>query len=97
MKKNINLILIFILLTSCSGFKLKDETRDEFLVEKKSPLVVPPSYGQLPLPDSEIIKENKESENEIKDLLIKKSSKKTDDIKQKKNSSLETSILEKIQ
>ena len=41
MIKNINLILIFLILTSCSGFKLKKETVDEFLVEKKAPSVAP--------------------------------------------------------
>ena len=35
MKKNINLILIFLLLTSCGGFKLKKENVDEFSVKKE--------------------------------------------------------------
>ena len=53
MKKNINLVLIFLILTSCGGFKLKKTEVDEFLVEKKSPLVLPPDYGKLPLPDGQ--------------------------------------------
>ena len=53
MKKNLFLLLILIFLTSCgsAGFTLKKETSsDEFLVEKKSPLVLPPDYGELPEP-----------------------------------------------
>ena len=50
MTKNINLVLIFLILTSCGGFKLKKTEVDEFLVEKKSPLVLPPDYGELPEP-----------------------------------------------
>jgi|TARA_B100001093_G_scaffold513732_1_gene586252 hypothetical protein len=98
MKKNINLIIIFLLITSCTGFKLKKETSgDEFLVEKKSPLVVPPNYGQLPLPDSEKKEKSEVNESEIKELIIKKNSKKTENTGQKKDSSLEKSILDKIQ
>ena len=57
MKKYILIILIFSFLQSCSsvseGFKLKKgNTGDEFLVEKKSPLVMPPNYGELPVPDT---------------------------------------------
>ena len=38
----------------------KRNTADEFLVEKKNPLVLPPVYGDLPLPENEskIIEEN---------------------------------------
>ena len=47
MKKYILIVLIFNFLQSCSsvseGFKLKKgNTGDEFLVEKKNPLVLPP-------------------------------------------------------
>ena len=55
MKKFILIILIFNLLQSCSsvseGFKLKKgNTGDEFLVEKKNPLVLPPNFNELPEP-----------------------------------------------
>ena len=51
----LNIILIF--LTSCSTVKEgftnpKKNNSDEFLVQKKSPLVMPPSYGELPSPIS---------------------------------------------
>ena len=52
------LIQIIFLFTSCStlkdGFKnQKKGNSDEFLVEKKSPLIMPPDYGELPIPKPE--------------------------------------------
>ena len=51
----LNIILIF--LASCSTVKEgftnpKKNNSDEFLVQKKSPLVMPPNYGELPSPTS---------------------------------------------
>jgi len=66
MKKYILIILIFNFLQSCSsvseGFKLKkSNTGDEFLVEKKNPLVLPPNFKELPEPGkTEISNENTE-------------------------------------
>ena len=55
MKKLILIILILNFLQSCAsvteGFKLKKgNTGDEFLVEKKNPLVLPPNFNDLPEP-----------------------------------------------
>ena len=55
MKKLILIILILTFLQSCAsvteGFKLKKgNTGDEFLVEKKNPLVLPPNFNDLPEP-----------------------------------------------
>ena len=55
MKKFILIIFIFNFLQSCAsvteGFKLKKgNTGDEFLVEKKNPLVLPPNFNDLPEP-----------------------------------------------
>ena len=62
MKKFILLILIFAYLQGCSsvseGFKLKKgNTGDEFLVEKKNPLVLPPNFNELPEPGKSRISE----------------------------------------
>ena len=102
--KKISFLLIFIpLLLSCQSTKdaltlKKKPTADEFLVEKKSPLVMPPDYGKLPKPDEG--KENKEMKmqpntNNIKDLL---SNNKVESPKEKNSqpSSLEKLIIEKI-
>ena len=99
-KYTITVFLSFLLfLSSCGvvkeGFKSpKQKTSDEFLVEKKSLLIMPPNFNELPLPESSIQK-NKEEDNTI-ESLISKSENKTIENKENKNQSLEKSILEKI-
>ena len=71
MKKFILIILVFNFVYSCGsvseGFKLKkDNTGDEFLVEKKNPLVLPPEFNDLPKPENaQDINENESSSFEI--------------------------------
>ena len=66
---------LILFLYSCSRVKegftnQKKSSSDEFLVEKKSPLVMPPDYNDLPVPDQN--KETAETnENKIKDLVTK--------------------------
>ena len=73
-------LLIFftvILLSNCSSVQKafdpqNKNTSDEFLVEKKSPLSIPPSFGELPVPSSE--KVDKESQiNNIEILITEES------------------------
>jgi hypothetical protein len=59
MKKiNISFVLVMIIfLTSCQSVKdglsgNKTENSDEFLVQKKNPLIVPPDYMKLPSPEN---------------------------------------------
>jgi len=92
------LIATVLLFSSCSSLKegfvnQKKNNSDEFLVEKKSPLVMPPDYNELPIPDEENI--NKES-NEIKSLISKSKNGEIEENFDEKNSSFEGSILEKI-
>ncbi len=75
------------------GFKnQKKNNSDEFLVEKKSPLVMPPDYGELPIPNSDLDKENDE-DNSIKSIISKdtKSIQSSDN-----NKNFEESLLKKI-
>ena len=92
------LICIAIFLSSCStvreGFtSQKKNNSDEFLVEKKSPLVMPPDYNDLPMPDEESIE--KETNN-IKSLISKSKDEENKNNLDKENSSFEVSILKKI-
>ena len=92
------LIAIAILFSSCSSLKegftnQKKNNSDEFLVEKKSPLVMPPDYNELPIPNEENI--NEES-NEIKSLISKSKNGEIEENFDEKSSSFEGSILEKI-
>ena len=101
-KNTILLTLLIFLVTSCadtwSNVKrgltgAKQNTTDEFLVEKKQPLVMPPDYDELPIPNEENL--DKEA-NDIKSLISKS---KNSDIKENSNekkSSFEGIILEKI-
>tara|TARA_B100000902_G_scaffold198118_1_gene189072 strand:+ start:5288 stop:5602 length:315 start_codon:yes stop_codon:yes gene_type:complete len=104
MKKFTVIIIALFFLTSCQSTKeafslKKKSSTDEFLVEKKNPLVLPPDYGELPLPqDSQIINDNEKENEEInifannneEDLISP-----TDN--NKKPTSIEKSILEKIE
>ena len=92
------LIATVLLFSSCSSLKegfvnQKKNNSDEFLVEKKSPLVMPPDYNELPIPNEESI--NKES-NEIKSLISKSKNGENEENFDEKSSSFEGSILEKI-
>jgi hypothetical protein len=70
-----SLLIIFatILLSNCSTVQKafdpqNKNTSDEFLVEKKSPLSIPPSFEKLPVPSSE--KVDKESQTNNIEILI---------------------------
>ena len=89
---------IVIFLSSCSSIKKgfvheKRDNSDEFLVEKKSPLVMPPDYNELPIPKEENVE--KET-NDIKSLISKKKNGETKKNLNKKNSTFEDLILKKI-
>tara|TARA_X000001036_G_scaffold305667_1_gene284504 strand:+ start:537 stop:857 length:321 start_codon:yes stop_codon:yes gene_type:complete len=80
MIKNIKFSLLVIIstifLSNCSSVQKafdpqNKNTSDEFLVEKKSPLSVPPSFEELPVPSNEKIdKENQN--NDIQSLITEK-------------------------
>jgi hypothetical protein len=80
MIKNIksSLLIIFstILISSCGSVQKafdpqNKNTSEEFLVEKKSPLSIPPSFKELPVPSNE--KVDKESQiNNIESLVTEK-------------------------
>ena len=66
---------LLFFLNSCGSGGLtggKKDNTDEFLVQKKNPLVLPPDYNDLPLPKDYKIKDDQSSaniDNEIKKLL----------------------------
>jgi len=91
-------ISIAIILSSCGTIKdgfsnQKKNNSDEFLVEKKSPLVMPPDYNELPIPNEE--KVEKETKD-IKSLISKSKQEEINEDLNKKNLSFEGSILKKI-
>ena len=107
MKKTSPLIssfLILLFLNSCGTIAeglggSKKKGSDEFLVEKKSPLVLPPSFGELPEPGKEpeenIISEKKDT-SDIEDIINQSSSTNTSEKSDDTKNSIEQSIIKKI-
>lgn len=95
-KSFITFAILFLLL-SCQATKdgltgKKRTNADEFLVEKKNPLVLPPRFGDLPSPDESV---DTDDTDDIEDLLISSGSEQSDeDIKI--NSDIEKIILKEI-
>ena len=93
------LVIVFFTFQSCQTVKegftsQKKKSTDEFLVEKKSPLVMPPDFNELPLPKtSENIEEENESENNIKKLISNNNSPESSGVQDK---NFENLIIEKI-
>ena len=64
--KNILIIITFsFFIYSCEGFKLKKKSTsgEEFLIEKKDPLILPPDFSKLPEPKEQI--ENQDEEEKL--------------------------------
>ena len=104
MRKTIRLTLFIIsilILNSCGTLKegfssQKKNSIDEFLVEKKSPLVMPPDFNELPLPkQTDEVSEN-EVETGIKSLITDTKDPDLDNQNTNQNTNFENSILEKI-
>ena len=96
---NLHFIFIFALLASCASVKESFDSKknsDEFLVEKKSPLLMPPDYNDLPAPDSEDAKNNNES-NQVKELITKSNDTNSNsNMSNNSKSSFEKLLIEKI-
>ena len=91
---------LFLFLLSCGTVKegfsnQKKNNSDEFLVEKKTPLVMPPNYNELPEPKINQ-QEITEEKNLIKSLLIQEDDSLNDNEIDDKDKKLEDSLLEKI-
>jgi len=96
--KKIIILLSLFTLFACgtmneAGKVLRNEkirTNDEFLVEKKDPLIIPPNINQLPVPESMVEINEK---NKVKKILNK--SKQVNN-KTSNTSSIEESIINQI-
>ena len=107
MKKTNPLIasfLILLFLNSCGTIAeglggSKKKGSDEFLVEKKSPLVIPPSFGELPEPGKkpeENIISDKKVTSDIEDIINQSSTTSTSEKSDDTKNSIEQSIIKKI-
>ena len=97
----LNFFLITLIFTSSCGSVKKafenerKNSNDEFLVQKKSPLIMPPDFDDLPNPNSENIQVEKD-DTDLKDLISDKNENSNKE-NVSKNQDFEESILEKIQ
>jgi len=104
MNKFIIIILLGFLAIIISGCNVvkegfassKKNSGDEFLIEKKPPLIMPPDYKELPIPGSGTSLK-KDHKNLVKDLIKKSNKNKNDSNELDKNDkNLENSVLKKI-
>ena len=96
-KKITYIIIIIFFVTSCadtaSSIKrgltgAKKTSGDEFLIQKKDPLILPPDYENLPIPNEETVTEEISTFEKNLGTLIEDNS--------SRSSSVEDSILKKI-
>ena len=95
-KKIVNMLAIIFFVTSCDTMDTtkkaitggKRTTTDEFLVQKKDPLILPPDYENLPVPDESaavnedssifeknleaLIEDNSSTSNSVEESILKK-------------------------
>ena len=97
MYKIINILIIIFFVTSCQSLKTakktltgeKEFSSDEFMVQKKNPLILPPDYENLPIPNEETVNEEISTFEKNLETLIEDNS--------SASGSVEDSILKKIQ
>ena len=95
-------VIIFFLLSACGGTLdsvkrglsgQKKVSTDEFLVEKKDPLVLPPGYHELPKPGQTEIDEDPDEQDISSILKVENNNQNTSS---SETMGLEESILKKI-
>ena len=93
-------LLLFVLVSGCEtvkkGLGIEKDKPNEFLIEKRDPLVLPPDYKILP-PDSKTVKKEIK-ENSLKSVLDQSltKTKNSSNSTTKPSSNLEQEILKQI-
>ena len=96
------LFFLFFLYSCGVGEALQGKKRsdqgDEFLIDKKNPLTMPPDFDKLPKPGEANIKSTKDIESDQSNIenLLKNSEIKKETLSSKQSTSIENSILKKI-
>ena len=99
-KISIYISVILIGISGCQSLKdglegnKKSKSAEEFLINKKSPLVMPPDYSKLPLPEINSNQNEKSQDFDLKKVLEKNSNNQKS--KTQTNKSFQKSIIEKI-
>ena len=98
------LIFLLLFLYSCGSVgealqgKKRSDQGDEFLIDKKNPLIMPPDFDKLPKPGEANVKTTKQIQNEESNIknLLKRSEIQEEASSSEQSSSIESSILKKI-
>ena len=95
----LTVIIISLPIIGCSGVKKafdpeRKNTSEEFLVEKKTPLSIPPDFEQLPVPQTK--KNGVEEKNDEIQTLLENNSGNSTQSEESNNNGLEELILDKI-
>tara|TARA_Y200000002_G_scaffold58026_1_gene43283 strand:+ start:16 stop:342 length:327 start_codon:yes stop_codon:yes gene_type:complete len=98
------LLLFLLFVYSCGSVgealqgKKRSDQGDEFLIDKKNPLTMPPDFYKLPEPGEASIKSTKDIESGQSNIqsLLKKSKIEDDTSSSEQSTSIESSILKKI-
>ena len=98
------LLYLLLFIYSCGSFgealqgKKRSDQGDEFLIDKKNPLTMPPDFDKLPEPGEESAKSTKviESDQPVIKYLLKNSGIEEDITFPEQPTSIESLILKKI-
>ena len=98
------LLFLLLFLYSCGSVgealqgKKRSDQGDEFLINKKNPLAMPPDFDKLPKPGEASVKSTKDIESDQSNIenLLKKSKIEDDTSSSEQSTSIESSILKKI-
>ena len=97
--KTLLIVIIILLFNSCSGFKLKKKSSsgEEFLIEKKDPLILPPDYSELPKPNEQNNQSIKEDDQIKLETIFSDDNLNNGSDDKETESGLKESVLKKIQ
>ena len=102
--KIFKLLFLLLFLYSCGSVgealqgKKRSDQGDEFLIDKKNPLIMPPDFDKLPKPGETNVKSTKQIQNEDSNIknLLKNSEIQEEVSSSEPSTSIESSILKKI-
>ena len=98
------ILLLLLFLYSCGSVgealqgKKRSDQGDEFLIDKKNPLAMPPDFDKLPKPGEASVKSTKDIESDQSNIedLLKNSEIEEDDSSSEQSTSIESLIIKKI-
>ena len=98
------LLLVLLLIYSCGSVgealqgKKRSDQGDEFLIDKKNPLAMPPDFDKLPKPGEANVKSTKDIESDQSNIknLLKSGKIQEETSSSEQSTSIESSILKKI-